>query len=174
MFSESCRCYNRYNIHSLDVSSTPTMCKKKAVVCCLIASSIIAEEAKQKKKHKRWSKEWFLKRGILHNDCNLLNELQEGEDFHDYRNYLRMDKSIFDMLLRKVIPLIEKKSTQLREPISPETRLIATLRFLATGRSFEDLKFSMRISPQALGYIIIETCKAIRMVLKDYIQVNRL
>ena len=52
-------------------------------------------------------------------------------------------------------------------------RLSVTLRFLATGRSYEDLKFSAAISPQALGVIIPETCAAIYEVLKkDYLKVS--
>ncbi|VEN57307.1 unnamed protein product [Callosobruchus maculatus] len=45
----------------------------------------------------------------------------------------------------------------MRQSISPHERLTATLRFLATGRSYEDLKFSVAISPQALRQIIPET-----------------
>jgi hypothetical protein len=48
-----------------------------------------------------------------------------------------------------------------------------TLQFLATGRSYEDLKFSAAISPQALGVIIPETRAAIYEVLKkDYLKVR--
>ncbi|XP_046687152.1 putative nuclease HARBI1, partial [Homalodisca vitripennis] len=39
--------------------------------------------------------------------------------------------------------------------------------FLASGRSYENLKFSCAISPQALGKIIPETCAAIFDVLKE-------
>jgi hypothetical protein len=44
---------------------------------------------------------------------------------------------------------IEKQKTRMRRTISAEERLTPTLRFLATGRSFEDLKFTTVISPQA-------------------------
>ncbi|CAH1961295.1 unnamed protein product [Acanthoscelides obtectus] len=57
----------------------------------------------------------------------------------------------------------------MRKAISPHERLTATLRFLATGRSYEDLKLTTIISPQALGVIIPETCEAIYKVLRhDY------
>ena len=49
----------------------------------------------------------------------------------------------------------------MRKAITPHERLTATLRFLATGASYEDLKFGTRISAQALGRIVAETCKAI-------------
>ena len=52
-------------------------------------------------------------------------------------------------------------------------RLSATLRFLASGQSFEDLKFLTAISPQSLGLIVMETCNAINQALKNYIQVSR-
>ncbi|CAG9837948.1 unnamed protein product [Diabrotica balteata] len=55
----------------------------------------------------------------------------------------------------------------MRPAISPHKRLSATLRFLATGRNYEDLKFSTIISPQALGKIIPETCGAIYSVLRE-------
>jgi len=54
----------------------------------------------------------------------------------------------------------------MRRVIAPHERLSVTLGFLATGRSYEDLKFSAAISPQALGLIIPETCAAIYEVLK--------
>ncbi|KAJ8728800.1 hypothetical protein PYW07_006496 [Mythimna separata] len=59
----------------------------------------------------------------------------------------------------------------MRQAISPHERLCATLRFLASGMSYEELKFPTVISPQRLGVIIPETCKAILTVLKDYMKV---
>ncbi|XP_023718189.1 uncharacterized protein LOC111870281 [Cryptotermes secundus] len=56
----------------------------------------------------------------------------------------------------------------MRKAITPNERLTATLRYLATGRTLEDLKFSTRISPQALGRVIPETCEAIYKVLRKY------
>lgn len=147
--------------------------KKRAAVCCVIAAVLLEEEDKRKKRpRERWSKDWFLQRSVLSSDCHLLNELKEGGEMADFSNYLRMDDNIFQILLRKVAPLIEKQNTIMRDAIPSHVRLIATIRFLATGRSFKDLKFSMRVSPQALGDIIIETCIAIQTALRDFIQVS--
>jgi hypothetical protein len=54
----------------------------------------------------------------------------------------------------------------MRHAITPHERLSVTLCFPATGRSYEDLKFSAVISAQSLGIIIPETCPAIYKVLK--------
>jgi hypothetical protein len=55
----------------------------------------------------------------------------------------------------------------MRRAVTPHERLSVTLRFLAAVRSYEDLKFSAAISPQALGVIIPESCAAIYEVLKE-------
>jgi hypothetical protein len=61
-------------------------------------------------------------------------------------------------LLEKVRPLTEKEDTVLKTATTAEERLAITIRFLATGRSYEDLTLSAIISPQALGKILSETC----------------
>lgn len=84
-----------------------------------------------------------------------------------------MENHTFYELLNLVRPYIEKQNIVMRESISAEERLVATLRFLATGRSYEDLKFSCAISAQALGKIIPETCWAIYQVLRgEYLKVS--
>ncbi|ESO93725.1 hypothetical protein LOTGIDRAFT_100028, partial [Lottia gigantea] len=74
----------------------------------------------------------------------------------DFKNFLRMDANSFDELLDMITPLIEKQKTNMRDPISPNERLSVTLRYLATGNSFQDLKFNTAISPQAIGKIVID------------------
>ena len=97
---------------------------------------------------------------------NLLLELRENNPY-DFKNYLRMTEDEYKYLIELVTPLIQEKNTVLREAIPVDDRLAVTLRFLATGRSFEDLKFSAIISAQSLGKIIPETCRAIYQVLKE-------
>lgn len=61
----------------------------------------------------------------------------------------------------------------MRTAISPHERLTATLRFLATDRSYKDLEFPTIISKHSLIKIILETCKAIFKVLRnEYLKVN--
>jgi hypothetical protein len=90
-----------------------------------------------------WCKEWLQKRNT-YSHVNLLTELKLAPK--DWHNYLRMDEETYLQLLSLVAPLIEKKNTVMRNAIPPNERLTATLRFLATGRSDEDLKFTTIIS----------------------------
>ncbi|KAK9880416.1 hypothetical protein WA026_010294, partial [Henosepilachna vigintioctopunctata] len=66
-----------------------------------------------------------------------------------------MARATYDDFLDKVRPFIEKKDTIMRSGITANERLSATLRFLASGQSFEDLKFLTPFSPQSHGTIII-------------------
>ncbi|KAM3921244.1 uncharacterized protein RB166_010652 [Leptodactylus fuscus] len=85
----------------------------------------------------------------------------------DFRNYLQMSEESFKNLLSAVKPLIEKKDTVMRASIPAEQRLAATLRFLATGKSLQDLKSTTAISVPALSSIIPETCEAIVGALRE-------
>ena len=80
---------------------------------------------------------------------------------------------VFHRLLDMLSPYITRQDTVMCQAITAEQRLIALLRYLATGRSLQDLKFSIGICPQALGIIMPETCSAIIQVMqKDYIKVS--
>ncbi|CAI6372739.1 unnamed protein product [Macrosiphum euphorbiae] len=135
--------------------------KKKQLAIACAAISIIT--TKQRKKRSQWVKNWKLDKSKFGN-IPLLSEIRENNP-DDFRNYLRMDSASFDVLLNLVGPKICKMDTVMRSSISSSERLIATLRFLATGNSYEDMKFSTCISTSSLSYIIPETCKALYDIL---------
>lgn len=102
---------------------------------------------------------------------NLIRELRN--DPNDFRNYLRMDEDTYVLLLSLVSNTIQKQDTVMKKSISPHERLTATLRSLATGRSYTDLQHSTIISKPALCKIVPETCRAIYSALKDtYLKVR--
>lgn len=76
-----------------------------------------------------------------------------------------MEECIFGELLQLITLYIQKQDTVMREAISSRDRLSVTLRFLATGNTFQDLSYSTRIAPNTLSEIIPETLKAIITVL---------
>lgn len=80
-----------------------------------------------------------------------------------------MDNDTFDLLVLKIAPILQKQNTVMRATIRPAQKFKATFRFLVSGQSFNDLRFSTRISEQILGKIVIETCEAIISKLKEYI-----
>jgi hypothetical protein len=79
-----------------------------------------------------------------HRKKNRIKELELSSPL-DYDYYLRMCLSTFGELLELIMPLVKREDTNMREAISPKGRLFATLRFLASGLTFENLKFETAI-----------------------------
>jgi len=129
-----------------------------------------AKEREKRAKRKMWMKNWLKNKDEFSNQ-KLLKELKVSQP-DDFKNFMHMDEETFLYLLLKVKPFIQKQDTFMRDAISVESRLSITLRFLATGNSYEYLKFSNAVSAQSIGRIVIETCEAIRKVLKNYIKVS--
>ena len=87
---------------------------------------------KKRKRRAIWTKSWIgnrLSMGAYH---VLVQELRET-DTRGFANFLRMDVESFEILLRRVAPLIARQDSVLRLSIQPEERLALTLRWLATG-----------------------------------------
>jgi hypothetical protein len=135
--------------------------------CLAIALAVCLKKKKKKKKKRRWMKEWLKQRNKYTHE-NLLRDLRVSEP-SDYQNFLRLDATLFDELLKIITPRIEKRNTATRDAIPPSQRLSITLRNLATGNTFEDFKFTSAISQQSIGVIVMGTCTALIHSLKDYI-----
>ena len=121
-------------------------CQAAAVTALSAAIIIKICRRRAKKKRRRvWVKPWLLKKQEL-SHVNLIWELQDIPE--DWKNYLRMDKENYLDLLERITPLIKKQDNVMRSAINPHERLAATLRFLITGGSLEDLKFSTSMSAQ--------------------------
>lgn len=112
---------------------------------------ILALQANRRFGRKCWVKKWLRKRNkYLH--LYLLKEVTVEED---YKNYFRINEEIYN------IQELNKKDTVMRCSLSFTERLALTLRYLATGRNFEELKFSAMISPAAISAAIVKTCEVL-------------
>jgi hypothetical protein len=92
---------------------------------------------KNRKRREMWAKNWLLGRDRF-THLNIFNFIRNDSP-EDYGNYFRMSD-----VLAKVNPLIVKQDTAMRNDITPEVRI-------ATGRSFEDLKFAVWIRDPGSG-----------------------
>lgn len=119
-----------------------------------------------------WRKEWVALRDKEGFCAKLLLELRADEP-QLYKNFLRMTADQFDYLLGLVTPFIQKSDTNMRKCIPASDRLVLTLRYLATGDSFQSLQYIFRIPETTISRIIPEVLDAIYNVLvKDFIKVT--
>ena len=68
--------------------------------------------------------------------------------------------------------MIQKQNIHLREAISAKEKLAVTLRYLATGESFNSLMYQYRIHKPTISQFVPEVCKAIHSVIApDYMKI---
>lgn len=130
----------------------------------------MALATKRRVKLSTWMKEWLKKRE-QYSHVLLLNEIRDS-DPDGHKNYFRMNEATFEILLNLVTPFLIRKDTNMRQCLPVKERLAVTLRYLATGRNFEDLKFSAVMSPSSISGAVIETCEVLIHVLQDYMKVR--
>ncbi|KAH8033671.1 hypothetical protein HPB51_015017 [Rhipicephalus microplus] len=100
-----------------------------------------------------WVRQVFLDRAVDGDFHNLLVKLRLG-DAAMFHNFMRMSPQQFDFLENLVRPLIEVRSTHLRSAISAAERLAITLRFLATGNSYQSLSYSFRVGKLTISQLV--------------------
>ena len=67
----------------------------------------------------------------------------------------------FQEILDQIGPSITKKTTSFRKPIQPEVKLAVTLRFFASGDSFESLMFTYRVHSTTIAQFVPIVSEAI-------------
>ncbi|KAJ8019743.1 Protein ALP1-like [Holothuria leucospilota] len=102
-----------------------------------------ATPPRRKTQRKVRVREWLTRRHEFGQYDSLLTELHK-EDQRGYKNYLRITPDLFQEMVEKLTPRLQKQSTFMREPLQVGLKLAATLRFLATGNSYPSLQYSFR------------------------------
>lgn len=119
------------------------------------------------KKRLCWQTKWFASREK--EGCeSTINSFTLSQ----FQNFCRMSSTDIDYVLQRIGGKIEKQNTNWRPSIPAKTRLILTLRFLATGDSCDSLAFSFKIFKQSISTIVMEVCQAIIEDMKEWIKVS--
>jgi hypothetical protein len=89
------------------------------------------------------------------------------EDPAGFKNFQRVDPEMFQEILARVAPRIQRQDTFMRKALEPGLRLAITLRYLATGNSYTSLQYGFRVSNNSICQIVPETCEAILSEFQD-------
>lgn len=148
--------------------------RKLAILAlCALQIKIIIDKRKRLRERKCLARRNNNRRvfNMIHNELRL-------EDENSFRNYLRMDEDCFKELLTLIESSITHADTCTRQSIPAHKRylnflcknsvrylyhfrLSIALRFLATGKTFQSLSYSTRISRNTIELIVVEVLKAI-------------
>jgi hypothetical protein len=111
---------------------------------------------KKRSTRRFWSRKWLERRYFGRGLSSLVFEKLAVKDKESFKNFTRISTRTFDDLLAKVGPKICRQNTTFKEYISPRTRLLLTLRYLATGGTFQCLYYGFRSSVPSTVYPLIE------------------
>ena len=78
-----------------------------------------------------------------------------------------MPPALFDEILHRITPRIEKEDTRLRKALQPGMKLAITLRHLAAGDLYPTLSYDFRVSRNTIVKFIPEVCQAIVAEFKE-------
>ncbi|KAG8240215.1 hypothetical protein J437_LFUL004675, partial [Ladona fulva] len=138
---------------------------QQRLAALVIAYSILKRRRKSEQKRSCWVKPWILRRSEL-GACSTLAKELRIEDTLQFRNFVRMSAQQLQFMVELLGPIIGKKDTKFRRAISVHDRVMVTLRFLASGDSYNSMQYLFRIPKCTIGRIVKEVSKAIFDVLK--------
>lgn len=118
-----------------------------------------ALDQKRKRQRRFWVHPLISQRLSIGHFSILFRDLRN--DPEKFFSYTRMSVDTFDALLEVLRPRLMRMTTNMRKSITPEERLIVTLRYLATGESFASLRVLFLMGTTTIGKILKETCQAI-------------
>ena len=116
-----------------------------------------------------WTRPWLTeeRRRQYGHYTSLLDTQLRFEDRSAFRNFTRLTPEVFDDILERVAPVIQKQQTNYRHPLSAGLKLAITLRYLATGDNYRSLAYGFRCGISTISELIPEVCTAIVQAYKD-------
>ncbi|XP_039748215.1 protein ALP1-like [Pararge aegeria] len=115
---------------------------------------------KKKKRKRRYWVHPILRDRLVHGQFVTLYPKLRMYD-NKFFDYLRMSIKSFDELIELIRQDISCSETHLRPSVSPEEKLVITLRYLGTGCSFGELSYNYRLGKSTITGIVREVCKSL-------------
>lgn len=124
------------------------------------------EDSRTENVRRCWTTDLFLER---ENIWSHLLQAIDGEGPNDrIHEFFRLNREEFLHILSLIGPKIRREDTHMRKAITPKHRLAVTLRFLATGDSYESLAYLFRVSRRSVSLIVREVCS---LLIQEYVKV---
>uniref|UniRef100_A0A1B6KX11 Transposase Helix-turn-helix domain-containing protein n=1 Tax=Graphocephala atropunctata TaxID=36148 RepID=A0A1B6KX11_9HEMI len=149
----------------------------------LLAAAITVILGSQRRKRRFWVRPSLASRN-KYSATDLLRDLNDDDHADDpslkreircdgsFKNFLRMTSEDFEYIIGMIGHKIERKNTTFRDAIPVREKLAVTLRFLASGDSYQSLSYLFKISKSAISLFIPLVCEALIDLLQDYIKVS--
>ncbi|VDI32446.1 Hypothetical predicted protein [Mytilus galloprovincialis] len=107
-----------------------------------------------------WVRDWIGRRSAVGFYAQLLDELR-CEDTVSFKNFLRVDPTMFQEIVNRLTPRLQKKDTWYRKALPVGLKVAITLRYLATGDSYHSLMYLFRVPHNTISNLVVQVCEAI-------------
>lgn len=145
------------------------MPKKKVVLAAAAALAAATVIFSVQRRDRRYWVRPSLRARQKYSGSDLLNDLNkddtEGNTMNyeircdgSFKNFLRMSSVDFEYLLAAVGQIISKQDTTFRDAIPAREKLAITLRFLASGDSYQSLSYLFKVSKSSISLCIPLVC----------------
>ena len=121
---------------------------------------------KQPAPRRFWMRSWLARRAQYGFYDTLFQELS-ADDPTGFKNFHRINTELFDELLARVGPRIQKEKTFFRDPLDARLKLTITMRYLASGNSYKSLEYAFRVANNTISKFVPEVCEALIQELQD-------
>ncbi len=115
---------------------------------------------KQRRHRRWWCKPWLLRRPALGQFEHLMVELVV-EDPAGFQNFVRCEPAMFQEMVERLTPIINKQDTNYCKALDPEFKVTMTLRYIAIGDTSKSLQYGFRVAYNTICLLIAEVCAAI-------------
>lgn len=133
--------------------------KKQLLLVILIYRMLKRRRQARTIQRQEWVNDLFRRRQQRGFFNNLIPELLHNERYN-LKKFLRIDEPTFKHLVDLLKPRLQKFNP-FRLPLTPQEKIAVTLRYLATGETYESLQFGFRMAANTICKVIPETCDAI-------------
>ena len=115
----------------------------------------LACQGKKRRRRRWWCRSWLSPERRRHFGLydQLMTELRR-EDQKAFVNFLRISPEMFDEILERVGPRITRQRTHYRDPLHPGLKLAITLRHLASGSKYANMKFAWRVPHNTISVVV--------------------
>ena len=117
-----------------------TIVEAAAIVACIAGFLLLC----RRKERENWC-DPFLEHKDLSEYHIVMQQLRENNDRRRFKKFIRVSPEMFDNIVRRVGPRIERKNTNFRPAIPVEQRVAIALRFVATGDCYQQLEYHFRV-----------------------------
>ena len=129
---------------------------------------LLALRRRRRRRHRWWVRPWLtVERRLQYGQYETLMQELRNEDVISFKRYMRITPEMFDEILQRVAPRIQKQDTRFRSALPAGLKLAITIRYMACGDTYTSLAYDFRTASETICHLIPEVCAAIADEYKD-------